>query len=116
MNTPYNLDTATGIITIPDFVPLTGITVPEGTTHITFSGAMGSVDFAKAKAAVEYTNDVNLPYNGTATDVKLVPLAIPAAAGTMFYMLHISFYQEVNRVQYALNNGGFNSLAILDVV
>ena len=115
LHKPYTLDTATGIITIPGLIPAADVTVPGGTTHLTFTGAIGKVDFENGKYAVDYTNEVNLPCNNIATDVTLTPLALPGDDGAAFYFLHIAFFQEVNAVQYVLANGRYNALAIIDV-
>jgi hypothetical protein len=115
LHVPYALDTATGVITITGLVPLQDVTVPDGATHITFTGAMGVIDFENAAYKVDYTNEVNLPYNTASTDVILTPIAVPAGTGATFYLLHIAFFQQVNSIQYPLNNGGFNALAIIDV-
>ena len=116
LNKPFTLDTATGIISIPGLVPMLNVTVPKGTTHVEFVSALGTVDFEAGKYATEYSNSVNVPYDMTTSDVTLTPAALPTGKGPMFYLLHIAFFQQVNKIQYPLNNGGFNALSIIDVL
>jgi len=115
LHKPYTLDAATGVISITGLIPVVDVTVPDGATHLTFTGAMGIIDFENNTYKVSYTNEVNLPYNNTSTDVTLTPIAVPSGTGATFYLLHIGFFQQVNTVQYPLNNGGFNALAIINV-
>ena len=42
--------------------------------------------------------------------------AIPRHRDVAIYLLLVEFYQEVNGVQYALKNGSYNSLTVLEVV
>jgi hypothetical protein len=112
---PFTLNNTTGVINITGLVPLIDVTVPDGATNITFTGAMGIVDFANGTYNAEYTNSVNVPYNTDPVDITLTPDALPAGTGATFFLLHIAFFQQVNGIQYTLNNGGFNALAIIDV-
>jgi len=58
---------------------------------------------------------VNLPINLTPDNVTLAPAAVTGAGITMM-LLQLSFFQEMNGVQYHLNNGAFNTLNIVRVV
>ena len=59
---------------------------------------------------------INFPLNLTAATQVLTPSGFPSGGGNLFFFLLIEFYQEVNGVQYALNNGNFNALCLLEVV
>lgn len=111
---PYNVVTATGVITIANLVPVNDIAPPEGATHLTLKGAYANINFADGVTAIEYSNEVNLPIDGTTTTVTLTPAAVPAGAGTKIYLLQVEFFQMVNGVQYELNNGAFNALVIAE--
>jgi hypothetical protein len=114
--TPYSVTTATGVIVITDLIPVNDVAVPEGATHLTLRGAYANVNFADGVCAIEYTNAENLPIDTTLSTVTLTPSGVPAGTGTKIYVLEIEFFQEVNGVQYELNNDGFNSLVITEVV
>jgi hypothetical protein len=38
------------------------------------------------------------------------------ATGIHVFVLLIEFFKEVNGIQYSLKNGGYNSLAVIEVV
>lgn len=113
---PYAVNTTTGVISIADLVPVNDIAVPSGTTHVSMKGAFAIVDFDAGTSDVGYTNITNLPIDGTSTAVTLTPASVPTGTGTKLYLLQIEFFQEVNAVQYSLNNGAYNALAIIEVV
>ena len=113
---PYTVTTATGVIDIANLVPITDIAAPSGTTHVSLKGAFAIVDFDLGTSDVGYTNVENLPIDGTSTSVTLTPASVPSGTGTKLYLLQIEFFQEVNAVQYPLNNGAYNALAIIEVV
>lgn len=112
---PYALNNATGVITINNLVPVNDLAAPIGATHVTLRGAWAKVDFTGRIYDVQQTNPVNLPIDGTLSNVVLTPAAAPIGAGTNIYLLQIEFYQQVNAVQYSLKNGAYNALAILEV-
>jgi hypothetical protein len=111
---PFTVNTTTGAISIPSFVPLNDIAYPSGATHISFKSAYAVVDFANATSAIEYSPVTNLAIGPANTTVTLTPAAVPAGTGTKFYLLLIEFFQEVNAVQYPLKNGAYNVLNIVD--
>lgn len=113
---PYALNTATGEISISSFVPANDLAAPLGATHMSLKGAWAKVDFAGNTSDVKYSNTVNLPLNTTASAALLTPSASPTGSGTDIYFLHIAFFQEVNSVQYPLNNGAFNAMSIIEVL
>lgn len=112
---PYQVTTATGIIRILNLIPLNDVAPPPNATHVTFFGAFAVVDFTTGVSEIQYTNEVNLPIDSTMTNVVLTPVAVPTLVGTKLYLLQMEFFQEVNSVQYELNNGIFNALVIAEV-
>ncbi|TNF47557.1 MAG: hypothetical protein EP305_07625 [Bacteroidetes bacterium] len=112
---PYDVNVATGEITLDALVPINDISATPGATHITLRGAWAKVDFATGESDVQETNVINLPIDATSTNVVLTPAAAPAGAGTDLYLLMIEFFQEVNGNQYVLKNGAYNALSIVEV-
>lgn len=112
---PYNVNTATGVITIPGLVPINDIAFPAGATHLTMKGAWAKIDFASGVTQVHLTNALNTPINAAPNNILLTPAAVPVGIGTDLYLLQIEFFQEVNGVQYSLKNGAYNALAIIEV-
>lgn len=111
----FTVAPATGEIEILDLIPINDLTIPQGTTHVSFKGAWAKIDFVAGTASVEESNVVNLPVDGTQTTVTLTPAAAPAGAGTDIYFLTLEFFQEVNGAQYSLKNGAYNVLNIVEV-
>lgn len=112
---PVNVNTTTGEITITGLVPVNDIAFPTNATHFTLSGAYALLDFATGIGSIEFTNALNLPINGTSTNVSLIPAAVPTGTGTKVFLLKLEFFQMVNAIQYTLKNGAFNALTIVEV-
>ena len=111
---PITVVPATGVISIPAFIPINHIAYPSGATHVNMKGAFAIVDFANEISAIEYSPVSNLLIDGTNTAVTLTPAGVPAGTGTKFYLILVEFFQEVNGVQYSLKNGSYNVLNIVD--
>ncbi|HEX8515632.1 MAG TPA: hypothetical protein VF868_05485 [Bacteroidia bacterium] len=112
---PYAVTAGTGVIDITGLVPTNDIAFPAGATHISLRGAYADVDFGGGLYDVQISNTVNLPIDGTSTNVTLTPPAVPSGAGVKLTLLMIEFFQEVNGNQYSLKNGAYNALCIVDV-
>lgn len=113
---PFNLDTATGVITIADFVPLDQLQIPEGASHVSFHSAFINLDFTNGTFDTQYSPIVNRVLDMNSTTITLTPVAIPSGSGTQLHLLLIEFFQEVNGLQYPLRNGAFNVLNLIDIV
>lgn len=113
---PYTLNTTTGVVQISNFLPAEQVQFPQGATHVSLQCAVLGLDFSTEVSEVVYSNLVNLPLNLTPGNVTLTPTSVPTTTGQQFFLLMISFYQEVNGVQYSLKNEEYNVLNILEVV
>lgn len=113
---PYSIDTATGVISITDLVPINEIAAPAGSTHFSMKSAFAIVDFVAGISDVSYSNVENLPIDGTTTSITLTPDVVPTGTGIKLFLLQIEFFQEINAIQYSLKNGAFNALSIVEVV
>tara|TARA_R110002012_G_scaffold127225_1_gene279434 strand:- start:32756 stop:33505 length:750 start_codon:yes stop_codon:yes gene_type:complete len=112
----YSLDTSTGEIVITDLVPNVEISSPQGATHVTLNAGFLNVDLSTETADLQLSNLVNLPINGIQTTATLTPTAPATGAGQSFYFLKVAFFQEINGIQYPLNNGAFNALQLVEIV
>lgn len=113
----YALDTVTGALDIIGLVPMMDVVAAPGATHVAFKASWSKIDFATGEFETVISNTVNLPVNSASVDVNLVQAAPPTlATGINVFSLQIEFYQEVNGTQYSLKNGGYNALAVIDVV
>ncbi|RXG13771.1 hypothetical protein DSM03_106109 [Leeuwenhoekiella aestuarii] len=111
----YTVNTTTGEISIPDFVPGTQLVAPPGATHVTLQSAFLNLDFTTEARNLQLSDPLNLSINLTPHNVTLAPAAVTGSGVTMI-LLQLSFFQKINGVQYHLNNGAFNTLNILRVV
>ena len=110
------LNITDGKVIIPDFISVEQLRTPEGATHFSMQSAFLNLDFATGVSAITFSTVDNHPINNSLLTVNLNPSGIPDGNGTQIYLLLIEFFQEVNGVQYILNNGAYNVLNVLDVV
>ena len=87
-----------------------------GATHFSMQSAFLNLDFETGVFETTYSPVENRIIDNTVTSLTLTPSAPAVGTGNAIYLLLIEFFQEVNRVQYVLNNGAYNVLNILDVV
>jgi hypothetical protein len=113
---PYDLDTASGKLVITDFIAAEQLQFPEGATHVSFQTAVLALDFASEVSEVAYSNVENLAINLTVTSPTMTPSSVPTGTGVQLFLLMISFYQEVNGVQYSLKNEDYNVLHVMEVL
>ena len=113
----HALNTTTGALDITSLVPTMDIVSAPGATHVNIKAGWSKVDFATGEFETVISNAVNLPINSTTSDVALTQAAAPTlATGISVFTLQIEFFQEVNGNQYSLKNGGYNALAVIEVV
>lgn len=111
----YEVDLATGEISVMDFSIMQHIQIAEGATHVELRSGFLNLDFETGDKDLELSPPSNMPLDAPLGDVILTPSAIPIGTGNMMYFLKVSFYQEVNGVQYPLRNGLFNALEMVDI-
>jgi hypothetical protein len=111
----YDVNVFTGEITINHLVPVNDLVFPEAATSLVIRGAFAVVNFTTKTHAIEYTNEVHLTTGTAPTTIVLTPAGIPAGSGTKIYLLQIEFFDEVNGLQYELNNKAFNAIVMAEV-
>ena len=112
----FTLDTTTGAISIAEFIPDQNLNAPPGSTHVSLIAGFLDIDFSTDIKDLQVSPTVNLPIDNTNTPVTLTPAAVPSGTGNKMYFIKVAFYQEVNGLQYALNNGAFNALKLVDIL
>jgi len=113
LNSIVSVDTGTGAVSIAAYNPLEQMRSPEGATHFSLQAGFLRIDFATGAYELTQSNEEVYPLaQGTITPV-LTPSAEPTQTGTGVHVILIEFFQEVNGVQYMLNNGAFNVLHLL---
>ncbi len=112
---PFQVDTATGKITINSIVTQDEIAFPQGATHVIFKTGYASVDFVTGNSELGVSAALRLAINPELQAVSITPDAVPSIDGTRFILLCIEFVQEVNGSDYSLKNGAYNVLSIVEV-
>lgn len=113
---PYQVDTATGQISIASLSPRNDISIPSGATHVIIKCGLASVDFETGVSEIGVSEAVRITTDAEDQPLLINPATIPALPGTRFFLLSIDFVQSVNNVDYSLNNNAYNVLAIVEVV
>jgi hypothetical protein len=121
MFAPYvaTIDRPTGKLTVsvPSFNPINMVSAPTGATHFKLISVGAEIDFDGGTYVVDTQESALMPWDNTPTAVlNLINSVTPASTHTLFLALGITFYQEVNGVQYSLKSGAFNALAIVKVL
>jgi hypothetical protein len=118
--TPFttSINRVTGVtdVTIPAFVPTQSLSAPLGATHYQIVLAAAEVDFGSETNIAIKTPSAFLPIDNIAT--TSLTLAANVTASTtlpIMQVVGIHFFQEVNGVKYALNNGSFDGVKIVTV-
>lgn len=111
----YSVDTGSGEISFAALVTNSELKAPRGATHVNLQSAWARVNFENGSREVFYSPTITLPINPQVNAVSLLPGGTPSITGTDLYLLLVEFFQEVNGQAYALNNGAYNALGIVEV-
>ena len=117
-NYEATIDRVTGDcnVNLPSFIPSQLIAATGGTTHYKIISAAAAIDFENEAFVVDNKESVLLPWDNTASAIINLNNSVGAnSTHPIFLVLGISFFQEVNGMQYPLKNGAFNPLAIVKV-
>ena len=112
------IDRVTGEITVDldPFIPVNMIAAPSGTTHFKIISAGAEIDFEAETFVEAHSETAILPWDAVATvAINQVNAVTPASTKPLFLALGVEFYQEVNGQMYALKNGAYNPLALVQV-
>lgn len=112
----YLVDATNGKLTFTDLIPMDQVNFPEGATHFSMQTALTVVDFTNGQSEVGYSPIENLVLNSQPISLTLTVNNQPGGGGIRFFVLMLSFFQEVNGVQYSLKNEGYNVLHVLEVM
>ncbi len=113
LKTAFTLDVVTGEIQIPALQPAKDLTFPNAATHVNLMGAFLKIDFATGNINISESPITTLPVNLTESAVTLTPTGVPTGTGVSLFLLAIQFAQEINGVQYPLEDRSFNTLSII---
>lgn len=117
---PYTsaIDRSSGgaLITIQSFNPADSLRPPDGATHLRLVSGMAAIDFETGESQFNKVSSPELLLNAESIEaISLTPSLPSAGSLPLFLLLGIEFYQEVNGRFYALRNGAYNALSIVNV-
>jgi hypothetical protein len=112
-----SVDRANGVlsVSIPAFEPEKLIGSPAGATHFRIVAGGAAIDFATEVCENGTAATVSLPVNAMVAANTLSIQISAASTAPIFVALGVQFYQQVNGVDYSLNNGSSDALAIIAV-
>jgi hypothetical protein len=112
------IDRASGAISVDldSFIPVNMIAAPSGTTHYKIISAGAEIDFEAETFVEAHSETAILPWDALATvPISQVNAVTSGSTKPLFLALGVEFYQEVNGQMYALKNGAYNPLALVQV-
>ena len=112
------IDRVSGEISVDlaEFIPANMIAAPSGTTHYKIISAGAEIDFEAETFVEAHSETTILPWDAVATAaINQVNAVTPNSTKPLFLALGVEFYQEVNGQMYALKNGSYNPLALVQV-
>ncbi len=111
----YHVDSVSGVVRIPDFIPQQDLVCPASATHCRIESAWSEIDFTSGVIHSSISPAVSLVLDQTKSSVVLTPAQAPTGTGILFVVLKVSFFQEINGQVYTLNNGSLNAIEIVSV-
>ena len=112
----YDRTTGAVGLSVEAYNPEVQIAAPAGATHYKLSCGVSELDFEAQTSLFKTVTTGILPY--TNTDVAATDLDVNITANSTLSVVQavsIEFYQEVNGKMYALQNGAFNAMAVVQV-
>ena len=86
-----------------------------GATHIVFKVAVAAINFATGESELAVSSPTRIAIGSRKESIELTPYHLPANLGNTLSIICIEFVQEVNGVDYSLQNGAFNAMSIVGV-
>lgn len=116
LNAAVGVDALTGEVSLASFNPMEQMRTAEGATHFSMQVGFLNLDYATGIFDLTTSDEIIYPLVQGLIAPVLTPNSVPTGSGVNFHVLLIEFFQEVNGVNYMLNNGAYNVLNILKVV
>lgn len=113
---PFALDESNGRVTIDSIITEEQLLYPQGATHVSMQASVLGIDFETGTSELVSSPVSNLPISMAIDSVSLNPPSMPATTGVTVFLFLISFYQEINGVQYSLKNEDYSVLQVIGVV
>jgi hypothetical protein len=110
-----SVDRGSGVVDviIPSFEPEKLVAAPAGATHFKIVSRGAAIDFASETHEAGTASTGSLPLNSPVAASTLSVQLSAALTAPIFIALGVQFYQNVNGVDYSLNTGSSDALAII---
>lgn len=115
LKVPYVLEEAEGRVVFGDFIPSQHLAYPKAATHVSLQLALLGFDFEMSTHRLVLSVPQNLDLGQGANTLELSTGPMSDFTGARLYLLAITFYQEVNGIQYSLKSGGTTALQIIGI-
>lgn len=115
-STAIDRSTGTLKVDLPAFDPGIFLKSPQGATHFQLKAMGLALNFTTGQKVGDMVLGTSLPLNTVTTAVSLSCDVGTGITDPLFLVFGIDFYQEVNGSRYALNNGMYNALCVVDVL
>ena len=98
------------------YIPTAGIVAPPGTTHYKIVSMGAELDYATGDVITDEQSSALIAYDATATAALTLSNTVTAnSTNSLYLVLGVQFFQEVNGTQYPLNDSSHNALAVVKV-
>ena len=111
----YTLDTTADTLSIPDFVPLHHLALPQGVTHIDLQIGKLRFDFESGEGSLAISIPQQMEVDENPTAINLSVTSAATGPGLDYYFIKITFYQEINSKLYPLQNGAYNAMQLIAI-
>lgn len=117
---PFNVTVdrvaGTATIDVPEFIPTNSLAYPQGATHLKMVAAVSEVNFETEEFTYNSSESADIEISSAEVAASQLALAFNAnTEDTLLVVFGIDFYQSVNGEMYAMKNGSYNCLALVEV-
>jgi hypothetical protein len=99
------------------YTPAELIAAPKSTSHYRLVLAAASIDFEKGLYAIGSRYSGYLSFDSSPVPTLSLDFVLTCAQNKPWFVsIGIEFFQEVNNIQYSLNNGAYNAMSVVKVV
>ncbi len=117
---PFNVTVdrvaGTATIDVPEFIPTNSLAYPQGATHLKMVAAVSEVNFETEEFTYNSSESADIEISSAEVAASQLALAFNTdTEDTLLVVFGIDFYQSVNGEMYAMKNGSYNCLALVEV-
>jgi hypothetical protein len=115
LNASILVDVALGQLTFSPFDPTQQLKAPEGATHFSMQSGFLNLNFANGEYELALSDELIFPLVLGEISPVLTPTSVPTGTGVAMQVVLLEFFQQINGLNYLLNNGAYNVLHVVAV-